>query len=189
MEEIWKDITGYEGLYQVSNLGRIKSLKRIAERKNSRCIKVGGIILKPSRSNIGYLFVVPRKNGVPHTLYIHKLVANAFIPNPESKPQVNHINGVKTDNKVDNLEWCTQSENIKHSFKTLGHKKHLIGKFSKEHPKSKTVCQFDLAGRFIKEWDSINDASNELNIDCSSISKCCLKNRNKAGGYIWKYKN
>lgn len=114
INEIWKDIKGYEGMYQVSNLGRVKSLG-ISGCSNI-CLK--DKILNPSfdRKN-GYKRACLCKSGNEKRVGVHILVANAFIPNPENKPQVNHINGDKTDNRVENLEWCTCMENIQHSIK------------------------------------------------------------------------
>ena len=116
MQEIWKDIVGYEGLYQVSNLGRVKSLGNTKARKEK-------ILLGVSISD-NYLQIGLNKNGERKRYVIHRLVAEAFIPNPLNKPQVNHINGNKKDNRVENLEWWTQCENIRHS-----NKKHLRGRY------------------------------------------------------------
>ena len=115
-KEIWEDIEGYEGLYQVSNLGRVKSLDRyVKARSHSKEFKKGKI-LKPRISQKGYLTVLLCKDNIGKEYRIHRLVALAFIPNPENKLEVNHIDGKKQNNCVDNLEWNTRSENIKHAF-------------------------------------------------------------------------
>lgn len=117
--EIWKDIEGFEGIYQISNYGRVKSLSRIVfsspnvARKKKEIIRVVSL-------NKGYEFVKLKKETTNY--YVHRLVAIAFIPNPENKPEVNHKNGKKNDNRVDNLEWATKSENKKHAFSVLGQK-------------------------------------------------------------------
>ena len=109
MQEIWKDINGYEGLYQVSTLGRVKSLE-----KNGKKCK----ILKSNLNNNGYTHVILSKLNKRKTILIHRIVALAFIPNTDNKPQINHINGIKNDNRILNLEWSTAAENTKHAFNT-----------------------------------------------------------------------
>lgn len=123
----------------------------------------------------GYLQVALQKHKKRKDEKIHRLVAEAFIPNPENKPQVNHIDGDKTNNNVNNLEWTTTSENQLHSIYVL---KHNI----------KTVLQYDKNRNFIKEWEAIQLASKKLNIQSSDISDCCRNKRKTAGGYIWRYK-
>lgn len=110
--EIWKDLTWYIGIYQVSNNGRIKSLSRKIVRKNGQFAKVKETILKPGTDRYGYSFVVLCNDRVKRTTAIHRLVAAAFIPNPENKPCVDHIDGVRFHNFVENLRWCTQDENM-----------------------------------------------------------------------------
>lgn len=116
MEEIWKDIEGYEGLYQVSNLGRVKSLSRVVVRSSTRKYISNEKLLKLCSDKAGYMIVCLSKEGTHQTLKVHRLVANAFIPNPNEKKEVNHINGIKWDNRLENLEWNTTSENQKHAY-------------------------------------------------------------------------
>lgn len=112
MIEIWKDIKDYEGIYQISNLGMVKSLNRL----DSRGFKRKGKILKCNTNNKGYLEVILCKNGKTKHILIHRLVAIHFVKNPNEYKVVNHIDGVKQNNKVSNLEWCTQSYNLKHAY-------------------------------------------------------------------------
>ena len=170
LKEVWKDIKGYEGLYQVSNMGKIKSLKFSHGNKEK--------ILKGNKEKFGYLVVTLYKNKGRKNFKIHRLVAETFIPNPKNLPQVNHIDGNKQNNRIDNLEWCTAKENTNHAHKT--------GLANNDNSKIK-VKQYDLNGNFIREWDSITDIEKSLNIDKSSVVKVCKHKRNQAGGYVWKY--
>lgn len=117
MKEIWKPIKGYEGLYEVSNLGNVKGLAKTVRCKDNALRTVRERVLKPQMNERGYLFVSLYKNKKCIHAKIHRLVAQAFIPNEEEKKCVNHIDGDKTNNVVTNLEWCTHSENMKHAFK------------------------------------------------------------------------
>ena len=166
--EIWKDIKGYEGLYQVSNLGNVKSLAKTRKGITNR----EDIILKLCNKD-GYNVVNLWKDKKKKTIKVHRLVAQAFIPNIENKPYINHINAIRNDNRISNLEWCNQSENIRHAYN--------IGNI-----KTKRVMQFDKNKRYIKTWSSIKEAEKILGICGSHISNCCNGIRKSAGGYIWK---
>ena len=198
MEEIWKDIKEYEGLYQVSNLGNIKSLRR-------------NKLIKYSKDNKGYLRTSLAKNGINRTVKVHRIVAQAFINNDENKPQVNHKNGNKTDNNVENLEWVSNQENQNHSWNTglrkKGKEHWSYGKIPPQlakvigcgknnpnynnrgvkNPLSKKVQQLDKENKIIKLWYGIAEASRELKICSNTISLCCKGKRKTAGGYKWQY--
>ena len=115
--EIYKDILGFESYYQVSNLGNVKSVKRTIQINTNIKRTINESILKPKIDVYGYLSVDLYKNKIAKKIKIHRLVALVFIPNYESKPIINHINGIKSDNRAENLEWCTHSENTIHSYK------------------------------------------------------------------------
>lgn len=149
--------------------------------------------LKPQVHNKGYLRVYLSKNGKVSKKYIHRLVAETFIPNPNNLPQVNHIDGNKKNNNVNNLEWVTSKENIIHAFKTglsvipKGENNHLYGKRGDKTPYHKAVIQYDLQNNFIKKWSSMIEAERNLKIRTSGICSCCRGKSKKSGGYIWKY--
>lgn len=178
--EIWKDIKGYETKYQVSNLGRIKSCKFWSGNRYISNEK----ILKQANTPKGYLVVCLRKNNKAKVYRVHRLVAQAFIPNPEDKPQINHIDNNRKNNKVDNLEWVNNSENQQHAFK-YGNQKRYKG--SKNYSAIK-ITQYDKDNNFISEWGSITEASIKNNISSTSINNCLRKRSKSAGGFIWKYK-
>lgn len=163
MVELWKDIEGFEGLYQVSNLGRIKS----AFREGTK----GGIIKQFIIHN--YPKVNLHKNGESHFIYTHRLVAKAFIPNPLNKPQINHINGNKCDNRAINLEWATSQENLQHAIDTG------LRKFKK-------VAQIK-NGTLIKTYLNCRRASIETGIPQPNIWYCLSGKHKTSGGYEWKY--
>lgn len=185
MIEEWKDINGYENFYQISNLGHVKSLSRKVNagiRYNSKVI-VKERILKPIINSYGYETVMLSKNNKKKIFLVHRLVSYAFIPNKYNKKEVNHINGVKTDNTASNLEWCTRSENQQHAYDNNLEKR----KFGKNNPMAKQVYQYDLKWNFIKEWDSVNDAIRGLGLKSPNIHGCCKGTILSSGGYKWSY--
>jgi hypothetical protein len=118
MKEVWEDIKGFEGIYQVSNLGNVKSLYREIHRKKMGILIVPEKTLTPNVDKVGYARVTLYKKDFKYREFIHRLVAFSFIENTNNKPFINHKNGIKTDNIVDNLEWCTQKENVNHAYRT-----------------------------------------------------------------------
>lgn len=144
--------------------------------------------LIPKKDGHGYLCVALCKEGKVVYKKIHRLVAQAFIPNPENKRTINHINGVRSDNRVENLEWATDSENNKHAFKHLGRKPSMLGKLGKNCPNSKIVLQIS-NDKVIREFFGTNEASRATGIAQPSISRCCTGGLKTAGGYQWRYKN
>ncbi len=182
MKEIWKDIPGYEGMYQISNLGHILSLNYKRSHK-PRLMKIHKTYDGYDRVGIG---------GKKHPLIItvHILVARAFIPNPENKPQVNHKDGNKSNNCVSNLEWVTGKENIQHAIKN-GLRPVMAYKppKGKDHYSSKPILQYDLQGNFIKKWECQSEAARFYSGLPGAINNC-IKGRIKSyKGYIWKMFN
>lgn len=175
MKEIWRDIKGYEGLYQVSNLGKVKSLEKIQIFPNGGKVVREEKILKTNKTYNGYLNVRLYKNKKVKGFGVHRLVAQEFIDNPKNLPQVNHINCNKTDNKINNLEWCDASYNQNHAIKSGRVKVHK-------------VIQYDLNKNFIKEWDSIKEIAKYYNKSYSSIISCCLGETKTSNNFIWRYK-
>lgn len=194
MAEIWKDIEGYEGIYQISNLGNIKSLKRIvlSAKRDDFYFTKNDKVLSNSINRGGYefqsLYKIVDGERIRKPFVIHRLVAQAFIPNPENKPCVNHINGIKTDNRVENLEWCTKSENERHKYSNLGFRGSLYGKFGKNNPKSKIVAQIK-DGVVIAKYYGMHEAERKTGIQFKNISACCRQKRKYAGGYEWRFLN
>lgn len=191
--EVWKDVVGYEGLYQVSNLGRVKSLEREVWNHQGYTTKKERI-LKQSFDSKKYLIVRLCNRDNQPCFKVHRLVTKAFIPNLENKPFIDHINTIRTDNRVGNLRWCTAHENNinpltrKHRSEGLkGRDVWMSGKFSKDCPNSIPIVQLTKNEQYIRTWNCSLDAQRELGILHSSISNN-LKGRSKsAGGFKWVY--
>lgn len=176
MKELWRDIEGYENLYQVSSKGRVRSLDRV----NSN---VKGRVLKYGLQDYRYPNVTLHKNGKQISKTIHRLVAIHFVNNPYDKKQVNHINGIRTDNRMENLEWVSPRENLLHAFDT-GLASATKGK---DHPSSRRIIQLDLDGKRIKEYDTVISAAKSLGIRQGNISNCASGRCKSTGGYKWEY--
>lgn len=189
MREIWKDIKEYEGLYQVSNLGNIKSLNRTIENKGS----IGGEyrIKEKNRaqtiSKTGYYICTLYKKGKGRTFKVHRLIAEVFIDNPDNLPIINHKDGNKLNNSIDNLEWCDYSHNNKEAYKQGLKEKNLKWIIECNKRKRKKVNQYDLNNNLIKQYKSIHEAENETKVHHINIIKVCKGERITAGGYKWKY--
>jgi hypothetical protein len=184
--EIWKDVKGYEGLYQVSNLSRVKGLNRFVDTKNGYCKNIKERILTLGVGSNGYWKVSLNKNNHTEVTMIHRIICNAFIPNPENKLCVNHKDGNKLNNSIENLEWCTYSENSIHAFRTGLKKPPMLGKFGKEHSNSKIIFQYSKDGIFINLFHGAGEAERATGIRQKNIWAACYGTLNTAGGYVWK---
>lgn len=182
MNEIWKPIKDYEGLYEVSNTGRIRSIERTVKRLNRYKTYTNQLIpekiKKGSPDKDGYLKVGLWKNNKCCTTSIHRIVATAFINNPKMLPQVNHLDENKCNNRVDNLQWCSPLENINHG----------TGKARRTKTMSKPVLQFDPFGNFIREYKSISDTRN-YGFCFQGVGYCCIGKTSMYKNFIWKYKD
>lgn len=177
MNEIWKDIEGYEGEYQVSNLGRVRSLDKELPVFGNKGTKIRrGIIKRFNTSHSGYRYVMLCSKGVCKNIRVHRLVAQAFIPNPDNMPEVNHKDEDKTNNRADNLEWCSPKYNCNY-----GTRKERNAVW-----KRRSVLQLDMNGNIIQEFPSVTAA--RIATGARHIAEVCRGKLNKTGGYRWKYK-
>lgn len=183
-DEIWKQISGYEGIYEVSNLGRIKSCDKIVDDDYCGKRRFRSRVRRQSKNNSGYYQVGLSKNNKVKKFLVHRLVCEAFCENPDNKPEVNHINEIKADNRACNLEWCTRRENL-----NFGTRNERAGKAS-GMTRGKPIQQFTQNGEFVAEYWSAREASRQTGISQGNISNCANGSRRNshAGGYIWKYK-
>lgn len=210
-EEVWRPIKDYEGLYEISNLGRVKSLNYNHTKKEK--------ILKNVENGKGYLMVCLTKNGKHKLFLVHRLVAEAFIPNPENKPCVDHINTIKNDNRVENLRWVTCEENSNnpltkkkciennigennpfygkhHTEETKkkiseaqkGEKSYMYGKAGKNNPNSKPVVQINPnTNEIVNTYPGVREAERQTGFDQSAISRCCRGEQKIHKGYKWMF--
>lgn len=173
----WADVIGYEGLYEVSTDGRVRTVQHVTNGHVIRSRELTISVYKSQR----YARVRLYKNGKSKDLVVHRLVAEAFIPNPERKPQVNHIDGNKRNNSVSNLEWCTQAENNRHAIDNGLQDPSVMIETTR-----KKVLQLDMGGNVVKEWRSLSDAARALGLQVSNISHCCKGRIGSTGGYKWQ---
>lgn len=182
MEEIlqfeeWRPVVGYEGLYEVSSFGRVRSLDKYKKQWRGGKIFVQGRIMQPKTKKNGYLGLILSKNGKQKNVLIHRLVAKAFIPNPHNLPCVNHKTECKTFNHFSALEWCDVSYNTKYG----------SGIKRTAEKLSKPIVQLSLNGNFIKKWESATVVERELGFFKTHITKCCRGKLKSAYGFKWEY--
>ncbi len=194
MDEVWKKIENIGvDYYEVSNLGRVRSLDRIITYKDGLKVPYFGKILKLGNS-VGYPNVAIGIAGNKKQIKVHRLVAEAFLPKIEGKNYINHKDSNRKNNCVENLEWCTSQENFLHAmqngrWKPSCHRntKSMLGKFGAEHNRSKAVIQYDLQGKQIARFGGTREAGRITGAIPELIAKCCRGERNSHKSYIWKY--
>lgn len=181
VNEFWKDIQGYEGLYQVSTCGRVKSLPRVKQGKHNllgvktEYLKSGGL-LKQSNDKNGYKLLALSKDGAMKFFRVHRLVAETFVPNPGEKPIAHHIDGCVSNNNAENLQWVTDRENL-YASDVFGQLAAIYGK---------KINQYDLKGNIVAEYPSMQECSRRLGLDVRHISAVANGKRKRTRGYIFK---
>jgi len=182
--EEWRDISGYKGSYKVSNFGNVKSLERVVVRSDGVKRPFKERVLAPRYGTSGYTAVCLSVNSSVSQILIHRLVAMTFIPNPENKTQVNHINEKKDDNRVQNLEWTTPLENVRHG---TGAKRSAKSRKNNTN-KSRKVYQFNTNGELVNVFNSIKEASG-LGFSVEAIGRWCRDEGKEHFGYKWSFHN
>lgn len=184
--EKWRDIVGWEGIYQISNCGRLKSFKKACE---------GYLISNKNKNGDYFAVVLSAKHKKIKSTRMHRLVAIAFIPNPFNKPQINHKDGNKQNNNVFNLEWCTAAENMQHAL-ALGLHSFKEMNYYNKHIRSKMIQQYTLNNQFMNEYINCKEASKVTGVCARNIHQVAKKTeyktgmtRSQAGGFKWRFKN
>lgn len=191
IEEVWRDVPGWEDLYQVSSLGCVRSKDRLVrvnvfgKREGIRIIRGRAIksILHNGWTHHPEYMVSLSREGKSVKMYVHRLVAMAFIPNPNNLPCINHKDENSLNNVVTNLEWCDSSYN-----NAYGTRVERVAKSNRKNRRCKPVIQYTVQGEYIREWSSVNEIERELGFSEGSISYCCKFNGNQSHGYKWRYK-
>ncbi len=183
IEEIWKDVIGYEGYYQVSSIGRVRSLDRQLK-NNHTTYDLKGVILKNRITDRGYHTVQLSRKCRSKQKFVHRIIAESFFTKPINATETNHKNGIRSDNRLENLEWVTHAENMQHSIKVLGRRPPTSGS---SHYLSKRVGQFDLEDKLIEIFESCGDAGRKTKSSYSSIARCARKERGTHLGFKWRY--
>lgn len=179
--EIWMPIKGYEGIYEVSNMGRIKTLERVYY-GGVVPVKIKTRLRKQTYTQKGYLSLILSKDKANKTCVVHRIVASHFIPNNENKPQVNHRNGVKDDNRVENLEWCTNQENCYHAWNVLERDVRVQPKGALSPSSKKIICD-----TFGISFDSIKEACEALDVNNTRVSEVCKGIKTHTKGLTFRY--
>ena len=163
---MWRPVLGYEGIYEINRLGEIRRIK-------------SGRILRGYMGRDGYKRVSLTANGQTKPFLLHRLLAVAYIPNPLNYPCINHKDEDKSNNSLDNLEWCTHRYNLNYGTHNA----------RANESRKKPISQYSKDGKFIRDWDSVTDLRNETGADITHVSSCCRGKRKSANGYCWQYKN
>ena len=194
MKEIWKDVVGYEGLYQVSNTGRLVRKER--RDSNGRFLSQQEKVIHKIHGTGYYGTAIVDGKGNSKNVLIHRLVAMAFIPNQNNYTQIDHIDGNKSNNREENLRWCTPKQNVNFPLSLLhrsqkgklaqNKKETIEKKIASSH--KKPIIQYDMNYNFVKEWSSLHEVGREMNINIVNVSACANGRKKSAYGFIWKFK-